>query len=91
MECELSKSQDELDNICNTKPCILQEKNDFIQNLVPVLKYVRGENLSADHWVELFRMVGMPKGTTLEKLVFADILNAGDAIIAHRDEIKVGD
>lgn len=57
--------------------------------MVPVLKFVRGETLSTDHWMELFRMVKMPKGTTLEKLIFGDILNASEEIIAHRDELKV--
>jgi len=56
---------------------------------MPVLKYVRGEPLSTDHWMELFRMVKMPKGTTLEKLIFADVLNACDEIILHRDDLKV--
>ena len=56
---------------------------------MPVLKYVRGEPLSTDHWMDLFRMVKMPKGTTLEKLTFADVLNACDEIIAHRDDLKV--
>ena len=56
---------------------------------MPVLKYVRGEPLSTDHWMELFRMVKMPKGTTLEKLTFADVLNACDEIIVHRDDLKV--
>ncbi len=31
----------------------------------------------------------MPKGTTLEKLSFGDVLNVADEIIAKRDELKV--
>lgn len=31
----------------------------------------------------------MPKGTTLEKLTFADVLDASDLIIAHADALKV--
>lgn len=56
---------------------------------MPVLKYVRGEPLSTDHWMELFRVVKMPKGITLDKLTFGDVLNACDEIILHRDDLKV--
>lgn len=53
----------------------------MVQTLVPLLKYVRGEVLSEEHWHELFSMLHMPRGTTLEKLTFGDILQAGEAII----------
>ena len=53
----------------------------YIQSLLPLLKYVRGEVLSPDHWHELFRMLGMPRGTILEKLTFGDIIKVADAII----------
>ena len=50
---------------------------------------MRGDALSADHWAELFRLLKMPKGTTLEKLIFGDILAVADAINEKRDELKV--
>ena len=56
---------------------------------MPVLKWVRGEPLSQDHWLELFRLLKMPKGTTLEKLNFGHILAAADNIIANADAVKV--
>ena len=56
---------------------------------MPVLKWVRGEPLSQDHWMELFRLLKMPKGTTLEKLNFGHILAASDHIIANADTLKV--
>jgi len=55
----------------------------WVQAVVPLLKYVRGEVLSEEHWHELFTMLHMPRGTTLEKLTFGDILAAGDAIIGR--------
>lgn len=61
-----------------------------VQNVVPLLKYVRGEALSPDHWLELFRLLKMPKGTILEKLTFGDVLESADQIIAHADALKVG-
>uniref|UniRef100_A0A7M5UV62 Cytoplasmic dynein 2 heavy chain 1 n=1 Tax=Clytia hemisphaerica TaxID=252671 RepID=A0A7M5UV62_9CNID len=81
-----------VDILKKTEPNVMtlkiQKDVDSYKNLMPVLKYVRGEPLSTDHWMELFRMVKMPKGTTLEKLLFADVLNACDEIIAHRDDLK---
>lgn len=56
--------------------------------MLPVLKWVRGEPLSQDHWMELFRLLHMPKGTTLEKLNFGHVLNASDEIIRNADALK---
>lgn len=50
---------------------------------------MRGEPLSQDHWSDLFRMLGIPKGMTLERLTFSDILAVADAIVAHATELKV--
>lgn len=61
----------------------------LFQNVLPVLKWVRGEPLSQDHWLELFRLLHMPRGTTLEKLNFGHILNASDGIIQNADALKV--
>ena len=60
-----------------------------IKNIVPLLKYVRGEALSPDHWLELFRLLKMPKGTILEKLTFGDVLESADQIIVQADALKV--
>ena len=54
-----------------------------------MMKYVKGEVLSADHWHELFRMLSMPRGTTLERLTFGDILGAADEILTNIDGLKV--
>jgi len=59
-----------------------------VQMLLPLLKYVRGEVLSPDHWHELFRILGMPRGTTLEKLTFGDIVSATDAIVNKAESLK---
>ncbi len=56
--------------------------------MVPLLKYVRGEVLSTDHWHELFRMLNMPKGTTLERLQFSDILRHSGAIVESSNALK---
>lgn len=57
--------------------------------MVPVLKYVRGEHLSQDHWLDMFRLLGLPRGTTLERLTFNDILGVANTIIEKAMELKV--
>ncbi|XP_041357041.1 cytoplasmic dynein 2 heavy chain 1-like isoform X2 [Gigantopelta aegis] len=66
----------------------LQKDIEKYKNVLPVLKWVRGEPLSQDHWLELFRILHMPKGTTLEKLTFGHILEASDYIIDNADAVK---
>lgn len=64
----------------------------FILNLqmtIPVLKYVRGEHLSPDHWLDLFRILGFPRGTSLENLIFGDLLKVADVIVEKAAELKV--
>nr|WAW84826.1 cytoplasmic dynein 2 heavy chain 1 [Halisarca dujardinii] len=66
----------------------LQRDIDRYQAVVPLLKYVGGEALSVEHWQELFRLLGMPKGTTQEKLSFGDVLAAAHTIDSHSEELK---
>ncbi|XP_010727382.1 cytoplasmic dynein 2 heavy chain 1 [Meleagris gallopavo] len=56
--------------------------------IIPLLKYVRGEHLSPDHWLDLFRLLGLPRGTTLQGLLFGDLLKVTDAIIEKATELK---
>jgi len=57
--------------------------------VIPVLKWVRGEPLSQDNWVELFCMIGLPKSMTLDRLTFGDLIAHSDAIINSADALKV--
>ncbi|XP_047247257.1 cytoplasmic dynein 2 heavy chain 1 isoform X2 [Girardinichthys multiradiatus] len=66
----------------------LQGEVDKYKNMVPVLKYVRGEHLSQDHWLDMFRLLGLPRGTTLERLTFNDLLGAANTIIEKALELK---
>ncbi|XP_028975291.2 cytoplasmic dynein 2 heavy chain 1 isoform X3 [Esox lucius] len=66
----------------------LQKEVDKYKSVVPVLKYVQGEQLSQDHWLDLFRLLGLPKGTTLERLTFWDLLSVADTIIDRALELK---
>ncbi|XP_068004360.1 cytoplasmic dynein 2 heavy chain 1 [Melanerpes formicivorus] len=66
----------------------LQKEVDKYRMIIPLLKYVRGEHLSPDHWLDLFRLLGLPRGTTLEGLLFGDLLKVSDAIIEKATELK---
>uniref|UniRef100_A0A672TN04 Cytoplasmic dynein 2 heavy chain 1 n=1 Tax=Strigops habroptila TaxID=2489341 RepID=A0A672TN04_STRHB len=66
----------------------LQKEVDKYKMIVPLLKYVRGEHLSPDHWLDLFRLLGLPRGTTLEGLLFGDLLKVTDTIIEKAMELK---
>uniref|UniRef100_A0AAV2J329 Cytoplasmic dynein 2 heavy chain 1 n=1 Tax=Knipowitschia caucasica TaxID=637954 RepID=A0AAV2J329_KNICA len=66
----------------------LQAEVDKYKNMVPVLKYVRGEHLSQDHWLDMFRLLGLPKGTTLERLTFQNILSVADTIVEKALQLK---
>ncbi|XP_054598719.1 cytoplasmic dynein 2 heavy chain 1 isoform X1 [Nothobranchius furzeri] len=66
----------------------LQGEVDKYKNMAPVLKYVRGEHLSQDHWLDMFRLLGLPRGTTLERLTFNDLLSVANTIIEKAKELK---
>ena len=53
-----------------------------------MLKWVRGESFSDDHWVELFRLINLPRGLRLEELTFGLILNSASQIIANSAALK---
>ncbi|XP_072546992.1 cytoplasmic dynein 2 heavy chain 1 isoform X2 [Salminus brasiliensis] len=72
----------------NTMSVMLQKEVDKYKAVVPVLKYVRGEHLSQDHWLDLFRLLGLPRGTTLERLLFRDLLQVTHTIIDKALELK---
>lgn len=76
----------------NNKPSMMQLKIqsdiDTYRDLVPCLKWVRGEALSPEHWLDLFRMLKMPKGTSLERLTFGDLIKVKAEIIKNSEWLK---
>ena len=67
----------------------IQQEIDNYRLITPLFKWVRGEALSPDHWLELFRILKMPRGTMLETLTFGDILKARQEIAASAEQLKV--
>ncbi|OON23868.1 ATPase family protein, partial [Opisthorchis viverrini] len=66
----------------------LQKAIDQYRELLPALKWVRGEALSQDHWIELFRLIGLPKSIRLEQLNFGDLLSVSKSIVAQSGALK---
>ncbi|KAL6730872.1 hypothetical protein Aduo_001798 [Ancylostoma duodenale] len=52
------------------------------------LKFCRGEVLSTDHWLEMFRLLQLPRGTTLEKLTFGDLISVAPNVVANVEQLK---
>ena len=67
----------------------LQQEVDRMEAALPLLKYVGGEILSLDHWQELFRMLELPRDTTMEQLTFGEVLGASDLIVQRAQDLKV--
>ena len=66
----------------------IQQEIDNYRMITPLFKWVRGEALSADHWLDVFRMLKLPRGTMLERLTFGDILRARQEIAEHAEQLK---
>ncbi|XP_047659849.1 cytoplasmic dynein 2 heavy chain 1-like [Tachysurus fulvidraco] len=67
---------------------MLQKEVDKYKAHLPVVKYVRGDHLSQDHWLDLFRFLNLSKGTTLERLLFKDLLTVSHTIIDRALDLK---
>jgi dynein heavy chain 2 len=66
----------------------IQQEIDNYRIITPLFKWVRGEALSPDHWLELFRILKMPRGTMIERLTFGDILKARQEIANNAEQLK---
>jgi dynein heavy chain 2 len=66
----------------------IQQEIDNYRLITPLFKWVRGEALSPDHWLELFRILKMPRGTMIERLTFGDILKARQEIANNAEQLK---
>ncbi|GET89825.1 dynein heavy chain, putative [Leishmania tarentolae] len=57
-------------------------------NVVPLLKFVRGEGWMTEHWNEMFRLLNIPKETTSTSLTFGLILDHYVELLAKEGELK---
>ncbi|VDM55898.1 unnamed protein product [Angiostrongylus costaricensis] len=66
---------------------LLQDIDSF-KEFSGCLKFCRGEVLSIDHWLEMFRLLQLPRGTTLERLRFGDLIAVSSNVIANVEQLK---
>eukprot|EP00050_Salpingoeca_kvevrii_P020215 m.95860 g.95860 ORF g.95860 m.95860 type:complete len:4292 (+) comp8765_c0_seq1:164-13039(+) len=79
-----------LKNLPNQSMASVQIRKDVerYQTMMGLLKYVRGDGFSPDHWVELYKILGLDRSITFDKLTFSNILAVADEVIAHEAELK---
>ncbi|KAJ3280883.1 Cytoplasmic dynein 2 heavy chain 1, partial [Borealophlyctis nickersoniae] len=66
----------------------IQQDVDSYREVIPCLKFLRGDNWTTEHWADLFRIIGVPKGVGLSDLTFGHILACKSAIFQRIEEIK---
>ncbi|RKO94668.1 hypothetical protein BDK51DRAFT_21975 [Blyttiomyces helicus] len=66
----------------------IQQDIDSHQELIPCMKFLRGDNWTSEHWADLFRLIGIPKGVALSDLTFGHILDTKVATLKHFPEVK---
>nr|CDJ93573.1 Dynein heavy chain and ATPase associated with various cellular activities domain containing protein [Haemonchus contortus] len=66
----------------------LLKEIDTFKEFSGCLKFCRGEMLSTDHWLEMFRLLQLPRGTTLEKLRFGDLISVAPNVIQNVEQLK---
>ncbi|KAJ3042257.1 Cytoplasmic dynein 2 heavy chain 1 [Rhizophlyctis rosea] len=66
----------------------IQTDLDTYADVIPCLKFVRGDNWTGEHWGDLFRIIGMPRTITLSELTFGNLLDCRVNIVKHIEEIK---
>lgn len=58
------------------------------QEIIPILKYIRGEDFTEKHWMEIFHILGIiPK--PIDILNLKDFLNVSDALVENQKELQV--
>lgn len=66
----------------------LRSELEKLTQVKPLLKHVRGDALTQDHWAELYRMLGMERGQPMSALTLGSFLRVTDALLAHVDQVK---
>ncbi|VDP10849.1 unnamed protein product [Soboliphyme baturini] len=59
-----------------------------LKELLRLLPYCRGEIFSEEHWLEFFRLLGLPTDRPLDKILFADLLAVRNEIAQKSSQIK---
>jgi dynein heavy chain 2 len=66
----------------------LRETADAWLRVVPVLKFVRGDGMTPNHWAEMFRLINIDRATTADSLLFGTLLDNAQDILAKEKQLK---
>jgi dynein heavy chain 2 len=66
----------------------LRQYLDQLSRGTGLLKYCRGDGFTPNHWGELFRLLGLPKGLTQDTLKFGDLVDRIDQIVKSEKDLK---
>lgn len=58
------------------------------EDLIPALRFCRGEGWMTEHWNEMFRAIDIKKGMTSTDITFGDILEHSNQIVEKQEDIK---
>ena len=66
----------------------IHEQADVLRRAVPSLKYATGEPFKEEHWGQVFRKLGMPKGVRLDTLTVGHFLAVMPAVAENLQFLK---
>jgi len=66
----------------------VHDEADVLRRAVPSLKYATGEPFKEEHWVQVFRKLGMPRGVKLETLTVGHFLGVLPAVAENLKFLK---
>ena len=85
----LGQWYDKISNSTNKSTITVKLLKEIEQhkNILPVLKYVRGEIFSDQHWNEMYGILNMPR-KGISELKFQDFLNVKQRLVDHAEELQ---
>ena len=66
----------------------LRNKIQLYKDGIPALKLCRGDNFTTEHWIDLFRLTEIPRGTSIDNLTMGALLAASELLQPNLDEMK---
>ncbi|KAJ3189734.1 Cytoplasmic dynein 2 heavy chain 1 [Gaertneriomyces sp. JEL0708] len=66
----------------------IQRTIDLHRDAAPIFKFMRGDNWTAEHWAELYRIASIPPTTSISDLTFGHILTSKDAVLAQLNQVQ---
>eukprot|EP00667_Euglena_gracilis_P000034 EG_transcript_34 len=66
----------------------IREQLDVWQDVCPLLKYLRGDGFTLDHWLQLFHLCGIDSSVSPDSLTLAHFLDRCRVVVDKADDLK---